>query len=174
MSGNYVPTSNCSGCLPPGCGATRARQPRAFTLIEVMLAVAIITVIGLIAYPSYSQHVERARVTQAIVDLREMSLLMERYNSDHYSVPDDLSAIGSAGKLDPWGRPYQFLNLQKAGNKGKARKNKKLNPINSDYDLYSMGKDGDSASPLTAKPSQDDVVRANDGTFVGLASKYTQ
>lgn len=174
MSVNHVATSNHSRCLTPGFGETRVRQARAFTFIELMLAVAIISVIGLIAVPSYSKHVERARVAQAIVDLLEMNFLIERYNSDRYSVPDDLSAIGSAGKLDPWGRPYQFLNLQKAGNKGKARKNKKLNPINSDYDLYSMGKDGDSASPLTAKPSQDDVVRANDGTFVGLASKYTQ
>lgn len=174
MSVNHVATSNYSGYVTPDFGATRVRQARAFTFIELMLAVAIISVIGLIAVPSYSQHVERARVTQAIVDLREMSLLMERYNSDHYSVPDDLSAIGSAGKLDPWGRPYRFLNLQTAGNKGKARKNKKLNPINSDYDLYSVGRDGDTASPLTAKPSHDDVVRANDGSFVGLASKYTE
>jgi general secretion pathway protein G len=35
-----------------------------------------------------------------------------------------------------------------------------------------MGKDGQSSSPLTAKPSRDDIVRANDGRFVGLASDY--
>ena len=171
---NDVTTSNRCGRLPRGFGATRARQARAFTLIELILAVAIISVISLIAIPSYSEHIERARVAQAVTDILEINLLMERYNSDHYSVPDDLSAIGAAGKLDPWGRLYQYVNLQAAGNKGKARKNKKLNPINSDYDLYSMGKDGATSSPLTAKPSQDDVVRANDGTFVGLASKYTQ
>jgi general secretion pathway protein G len=45
-------------------------------------------------------------------------------------------------------------------------------PINTTYDLYSKGKDGDSSPPLTARASQDDVVRANDGGFIGLGSRY--
>ncbi len=45
-------------------------------------------------------------------------------------------------------------------------------PINSTYDLYSMGKDGKTVVALTAKASRDDVVRANDGGFIGLAVKY--
>ena len=76
---------------------------------------------------------------------------------------------GHAGKLDPWGRPYVYLNLQDPATKGLARKNKNLVPINSDYDLYSIGKDGESRAPLTAKVSRDDVIRANDGGFLGLA-----
>lgn len=35
-----------------------------------------------------------------------------------------------------------------------------------------MGADGASVSPLTAKSSRDDIVRANNGRFVGLASTY--
>jgi general secretion pathway protein G len=35
-----------------------------------------------------------------------------------------------------------------------------------------MGKDGDTMTPFTAKPSWDDVVRANNGRFVGLAADY--
>jgi general secretion pathway protein G len=45
-------------------------------------------------------------------------------------------------------------------------------PINSDFDLYSVGKDGQSQDPLTAPVSRDDIVRANNGRFVGLASTY--
>lgn len=45
-------------------------------------------------------------------------------------------------------------------------------PINSDYDLYSKGKDGKSQKPLTAAASRDDIVRAGNGAFVGLASDY--
>jgi general secretion pathway protein G len=45
-------------------------------------------------------------------------------------------------------------------------------PINSDYDLYSEGKDGNSAPPLGAAQSLDDVVRANDGGYVGLAANF--
>ena len=52
------------------------------------------------------------------------------------------------------------------------RKDRFLIPINTSFDLYSMGKDGKSAAPLTAQASQDDVIWANDGSFVGLASQY--
>jgi general secretion pathway protein G len=75
-------------------------------------------------------------------------------------------------QLDPWDNPYHYTNLEAAKGKGSARKNKNLVPINSDFDLYSSGKDGASVSPLTAKASRDDIVRASDGRFVGLASDY--
>lgn len=55
---------------------------------------------------------------------------------------------------------------------GQPRKDRFLVPINSDYDLYSKGRDGESVAPLTAKKSHDDVIRANDGTFVGLAVNF--
>jgi general secretion pathway protein G len=47
-----------------------------------------------------------------------------------------------------------------------------MNPINSDYDLYSVGPDGDSSPQLVSKKGRDDIVRANDGEFIGLASEY--
>jgi general secretion pathway protein G len=52
------------------------------------------------------------------------------------------------------------------------RKDRNLVPINSDYDLYSMGPDGESMPPLTAARSRDDIVRANNGGFVGTAEAY--
>ena len=35
-----------------------------------------------------------------------------------------------------------------------------------------MGPDGRSVAPLTVKASRDDIIRANDGSFYGLASEY--
>lgn len=58
------------------------------------------------------------------------------------------------------------------GGIGGARKDRFLVPINSDFDLYSMGKDGQSVGPLTAQKSHDDVIRANDGEFYGLAANF--
>ena len=55
---------------------------------------------------------------------------------------------------------------------GKARKDKKLAPLNSDYDLYSLGKDGDSKPPLVTPVSRDDIVRARDGQFIGMAKDF--
>ena len=55
---------------------------------------------------------------------------------------------------------------------GQARKDHFLVPLNSDYDLYSKGPDGKSSPPLTAEASRDDIIRANDGAYFGLASDY--
>jgi general secretion pathway protein G len=35
-----------------------------------------------------------------------------------------------------------------------------------------MGPDGDSRRPLTAQKSRDDIIRANDGAFIGIAQDY--
>ncbi|MBW2244968.1 MAG: prepilin-type cleavage/methylation domain-containing protein, partial [Deltaproteobacteria bacterium] len=53
-----------------------------------------------------------------------------------------------------------------------ARKDRFLVPINTSFDLYSMGKDGQTRAPLNPPVSRDDVVRANDGSFIGLAERY--
>jgi general secretion pathway protein G len=53
-----------------------------------------------------------------------------------------------------------------------ARKDQFLVPINSDYDLYSMGADGQSMPSLNSRVSLDDVIRARDGAYVGLAERF--
>jgi type II secretory pathway pseudopilin PulG len=143
-----------------------------FTIVELFIVLAIIGVVAGIAIPRYVDYRERIKVAQAIADIRALSLLINNYQLDAREYPPSLAAVGNANKLDPWGRPYVYTNLQNAKSKGLARKNKNLVPINSDFDLYSVGKDGDSSGPLTAKASRDDVIRANDGGFVGLASEY--
>ena len=58
------------------------------------------------------------------------------------------------------------------GGNGGKRKDRFIVPLNSTFDLYSMGPEGESVAPLTAKASRDDVIRANDGEFVGPARNY--
>ena len=83
-----------------------------------------------------------------------------------------LADVGAGAMRDPWGNPYGYLNLSESGARGQARKDHALVPINTDFDLYSKGKDGVSVGPLTAQPSRDDIIRAADGRFVGLASDF--
>ncbi len=52
------------------------------------------------------------------------------------------------------------------------RKDRFLVPINTDFDLYSMGRDGKSTPPLTAAASRDDIIRANGGAYIGPAKGY--
>jgi general secretion pathway protein G len=90
-------------------------------------------------------------------------------------LPKELSDLGRDQILDPWGRPYIYLRIQgrdPTDPKFKPRKDHSLHPINTDFDLCSMGRDGRSKVPLTAKDSKDDIVRANNGGFVGLVSNY--
>lgn len=149
------------------------RRQRAFTLLEMFVVLAVLGIVTAIALPAFSNYKERIRVTQAINDINMMSVTISRFMDENRAVPpDSLAEVGLAGNLDPWGRPYVFTNLVGVKGKGSARKDKKLNPINSDYDLYSVGKDGDSKLPLTTKVSQDDVIRARDGRFVGLAKEF--
>lgn len=58
------------------------------------------------------------------------------------------------------------------GGVGGARKDRFLVPINSDFDMYSMGKNLDSVASLNPPKSQDDVIRASDGGFYGLARNF--
>lgn len=58
------------------------RAQRGFTLIEVMITVAIIAILAAVALPSYSAYVLRARVTDAIKGLSEGRLKMEQYYQD--------------------------------------------------------------------------------------------
>ena len=76
--------------------------------------------------------------------------------------------------MDAWGNPYEYLNLGTVTppTQHKIRKDKNLHPINSDYDLYSKGPDGQSVAPLTAMASRYDIIRANDGAFIGVAVDY--
>lgn len=53
-----------------------------------------------------------------------------------------------------------------------ARKDRFLVPINSDFDLYSTGPDGRSQATLNAPVSRDDVIRAANGAYYGLAEKF--
>jgi general secretion pathway protein G len=144
----------------------------AFTLVELLLAVAILAVIAAIAVPSYSSYIDRARVTQAEADIVQIEVAIAQFLSDHGSMPPALTSLNNTNLTDPWGNAYQYLNLSVRGATGHARKDKSLVPINSDYDLYSVGKDGQSVPPLTAKVSQDDVIRGRNGAFVGLSADF--
>ena len=142
-----------------------------FTLLELSFVVAIIGILAAAAYPSFSAYQQRARGAHAIVQMKSIENAVDTFEAGSGVLPASLADVGLAGLTDPWGNPYQYTNLSTAP-PGKARKDRFLVPINSDYDLWSMGADGRSVPPLTANSSRDDIIRANDGSFYGRASGY--
>lgn len=139
-----------------------------FTLIELLAAVSIIGTLAAIALPKTHELVDRANVAKAIGDIQSIAMDLDTQDT----LPDDLTFFGPP-RIDPWGNPYQYNKFppDKKVPQG-ARRDRFLVPINSNYDLFSMGKDGDSQAPLNAKASRDDIIRANDGGFIGLAEQY--
>ena len=144
---------------------------KGYSLIELMMAIAIVSILAAIATPNFIQYREKAKVAAVITEIRGIEKAITSYAVDHGDFPPSLDAIGFGSLLDAWGTPYQYLPVE--GNPpGKLRKDRFMVPVNTDYDLYSMGKDKSSVSPFTAKASRDDIVRANNGAYVGLASNF--
>lgn len=71
---------------------------RGFTLIELMVAVAIIGILAGIAYPSYTQYVLKARRAEAKSMLQEIQLLQEKYRANN-STYGTLSNLGWTNTL---------------------------------------------------------------------------
>jgi general secretion pathway protein G len=154
-------------CLPP----RRAGSP-GFTLIELLIVIAILGGLASLGIPAFQTYIEKARVARATAEIRVIEGEILSYRIGNGKFPDSLAQIGWGGRPDPWGNPYQYRDNSSGRGNGMARKNYFMRPLNSDFDLYSMGKDGATTSPLTAKASRDDVIRANNGQYVGPVEKY--
>lgn len=143
-------------------------------MIELVLTIAILGVMVSIATSWYGDAVDKTNIAIAKSDIQIIDNTLVVYFVENNKYPDSLSDLGLASEVstDPWGSAYEYLNIANAQGNGQLRKDKNLVPINTDFDLYSKGKDGRTASPLTAQHSRDDIIRANNGGFIGRAEDY--
>lgn len=153
----------------------------------MLIVFAIVGTIAALAVPAYSHALESARVTRALGDIRTLGPEAKVNEALQGCLPSSLAEIGMDILRDPWGRPYQYGIIAQLGNGGppvcvacsaaciavaQARKDPSLVPLNSDFDIYSLGPDGLSALPVSDPDSQDDSVRVNDGGYFGLGRDY--
>ncbi len=143
-----------------------------FTLIEVLLVVALIGIIGAIVVPTFLNILRQASIRRVISDIEAIGFEIENFEQWQERWPESLDELDGGPYIDRWGNPYQYLPSTSKKWNGKRRRDRFIVPLNSDFDLYSMGPDGESRAPLTARWSWDDIVRANDGLFVGPANEF--
>jgi len=152
----------------------RVSKSKGFGLLELMITLVVAALLVSIAVPAYDNFAERAKVAKAVGDIGTLAIEIGKFQlRNNNALPNTLAELGVDIPPDPWGRPYAYLNIVAAGpGVSGVRKDKNLNPLNTDFDLYSIGKDGFSSGPLSAKASRDDIIRANNGAYIGLGEDY--
>ena len=123
------------------------RRIRAFTLIEVMVVVAILAVLAALIVPKVMSRPDEARVVAARQDIASLLQALKLYRLDNLRYPtteQGLAALVTRPTLspvppnwkpggylerlprDPWGNPYQYLSPGLRG----------------EVDVFSFGADG--------------------------------
>jgi prepilin-type N-terminal cleavage/methylation domain-containing protein len=142
---------------------------KGFSLVELITVLGILTALTAMVIPTYNNYINKTKKARAMSEIRTLATEISAYSLDHNgSNPpaNDLTPIGRNGFLDPWKRPYQYLTTP-------ALEDPYGLMLNKDFDIYSMGIDG-AGTPADGDPgNKDDIVRSNDGAFVGLREPET-
>jgi general secretion pathway protein G len=134
---------------------------RAFTLVELIVVVAVLTILAAMAIPQFNQYRDKAKSSASAADIRALEKAVIAYVLDKNSLPATLADAG-VNQLDPWQRAYVYAapgTLEYSVGGGIT--------LNTDFDLYSTGADGLSTINSGDQNSLDDIVRSNDGGFAG-------
>jgi len=71
---------------------------KGFTLIELMLVVAIIGLLASVAYPAYQDYVTRGKIAEATAELASKRVLMEQWFQDNRTYIGAPACTAASGK----------------------------------------------------------------------------
>ena len=127
----------------------RRRAAAGFTLVEMLVVLAIIAVLAAVVGPEVLRNVSDASSGAARSQIEMLGLALDQYRLDNHAYPSTeqgLAALRTAPSsgdppanwrgpylkralpADPWGRPYHYLSPGRANPAG--------------YDLFTLGRDG--------------------------------
>jgi type IV pilus assembly protein PilE len=84
-----------------------------FTLIEVMITVAIVGIIAAIAYPSYTQYVGKSARSEGQAAVMKIANLQEQYYLDNRVYATDMTKLGLAA--NPFVTEHGHYSVASAG-----------------------------------------------------------
>lgn len=147
---------------------------KGFGLLDIILSLIVLALLAALAVPVYGQFISRVRIATAIEDIDSLAQRITAYRAaNEGAMPVSLDALPGSVPKDPWGNDYRYALASDVDTGSNiTRKNNTLGPLNTDFDLYSLGADGESSVSLRAASSRDDVVRASNGVFIGLGEEY--
>jgi type II secretion system protein G len=110
---------------------------RGFTLLELLIAVAIIGVVAAIAIPALNAAMERSRQKRSMAEIRALALAVSAYGTDFPTVPRLASA--TANQLSPYLTPTYLKHLPVEDG---WRHPLQYQGEGLDYTILSLGSDG--------------------------------
>jgi general secretion pathway protein G len=157
----------------------KAKKGKGFTLVELLVVVAILAILAAALLPKFLGYTDKAREAQIMADLSTMKSVVEIYAADegagkYPAVDDTENGIGKVltdaginwakadGVKDPYGHPYAYATVEEDGYN------------NQYYIIASPGKDG-----VFGGASDDDIYVTDNsgqptkGNLLGIAGENT-
>ncbi|MGB5878573.1 MAG: hypothetical protein WBH85_00970 [Thermoanaerobaculia bacterium] len=142
------------------------------TAVEILIVLALMGTLTAMAVPNFFRSIQESAKKRVIVDLQTLQFQIDLYERMNEQLPESLDDVGGGVRLDHWGYTYRYMPSTHPRWTSEHKRDVHQKPLNSDYDLYSIGPDGLTHKNLNNPDTFDDIVRAEDGFFLGPASEY--